>query len=246
MRENIVLFGDSITEQSFENGWGSSLANHFSRKADVIVRGYCGYNTRWALFLLNHIFPLESRKPPVATTIFFGANDAALIGRTNERQHIPIPEYKQNLQKIVNHLKSRSSTMLIVLITPPPVCEEGRRALAISLYGDNASNKLSERTNEATGEYAKACIETAKEMGVPYIDLWSKMQETDGWKKKFLWDGLHLTVDGNAVVYQEVIKVFNEAGLSADNMPFDFPDYTEIDHKNPETSFQQNVCDASL
>ena len=52
-------------------------------------------------------------------------------------------------------------------------------------------------------------------------------------------DGLHLTVDGNAVVYQELIKVFNEAGLSADNMPFDFPDYSEIDHKNPQTSFQQ-------
>jgi hypothetical protein len=33
MRENIVLFGDSITEQSFrENGWGASLANAYSRK----------------------------------------------------------------------------------------------------------------------------------------------------------------------------------------------------------------------
>ncbi|XP_050871133.1 GDSL esterase/lipase At5g62930 [Lathyrus oleraceus] len=233
MRENIVLFGDSITEQSFDNGWGSSLANHYSRKADVIVRGYCGYNTRWALFLLDHIFSLV-RKPPVATTIFFGANDAALMGRTNERQHVPIPEYKQNLKKIVKYLKSSSPTMLIVLITPPPVCEEGR-----TLYRDNASDKLSERTNEVTGEYAKACVETAKEIGVPSIDLWSKMQETDGWNKKFLWDGLHLTVDGNAVVYQEVIKVFNEAGLSADNMPFDFPDYSEIDHKNPQTSFQQ-------
>ncbi|XP_058733675.1 GDSL esterase/lipase At5g62930-like isoform X2 [Vicia villosa] len=243
MRENIVLFGDSITEQSFNNGWGSSLANHYSRKADVTVRGYSGYNTRWALFLLNHIFPLVCCKPPVATTIFFGANDAALTGRTSERQHVPIPEYKQNLQKIINHLKSSSPAMLIVLITPPPVCEEGRRAFAISLYGDNAS-KLSERTNEVTGQYAKACVETAKEMGVPYIDLWSKMQETDGWKKKFLWDGLHLTVYGNQVVYQEVIKVFNEAGLSADKMPFDFPQHLKIDHKNPEIVFQQNVCDA--
>jgi hypothetical protein len=24
-------------------------------------------------------------------------------------------------------------------------------------------------------------------MGVAYINLWSKMQETDGWQKKFLW-----------------------------------------------------------
>jgi hypothetical protein len=47
----------------------------------------------------------ESSKPPLATTIFFGANDAALSGRTSERQHVPIPEYKLNLQKIVLHLK---------------------------------------------------------------------------------------------------------------------------------------------
>ncbi|CAK8563038.1 unnamed protein product [Lathyrus sativus] len=245
MRENIVLFGDSITQQAFQNGWGSSLADAYSRKADVLLRGYGGYNTRWALFLLNHIFPLGSSKPPVATTIFFGANDAAIAGRTSDRQHVPLPEFKQNLQKIVNHLKSSSPTMLIVLITPPPVCEEGRRAFAISLYGDNA-RKLSERTNEVTGEYAKVCVDTAKEMGVAYIDLWSKMQETDGWQKKFLRDGLHLTVDGNEVVYQEVIKVFNEAGLSADKMPLDFPHHSKIDHKNPEIAFQQNICDASL
>lgn len=246
MRENIVLFGDSLTEQSFRvNGWGASLANAYSRKADILVRGYGGYNTRWALFLLHHLFPLESTKPPLATTIFFGANDAALSGGTSERQHVPIQEFKHNLQKMVLHLKSCSPTMLIVLITPPPVCEEGRRAYAISLHGNNA-RELSERTNEVTGQYANACVEIAKEMGVAYINLWSKMQETEGWQKKFLWDGLHLTPDGNAVVFQEVIKVFNEAGLSADKMPLDFPHHSKIDDKNPGSSFQQNVCDASL
>jgi hypothetical protein len=55
-----------------------------------------------------------------------------------------------------------------------------------SLYGQNA-RELPERTNEVTGQYAKACVEIAKEMGVAYINLWSKMQETDGWQKKFLW-----------------------------------------------------------
>lgn len=54
-----------------------------------------------------------------------------------------------------------------------------------SLYGENA-RKLPERTNEAAGQYANACVEIAKEMGVPYINLWSKMQETDGWQTKFL------------------------------------------------------------
>lgn len=239
VRPQIVLFGDSITQQSFgEGGWGAALANAYSRQADVLVRGYGGYTTRWAFFLLHHIFPLDSPKPPLATTIFFGANDAALLGRTSERQHVPIEDYKENLRKFVLHLKDCSPTMQIVLITPPPVYEEGRLVYAKSLYGENAT-KLPERTNEATGQYAKACIEIAKEMGVWYINLWSKMQETVGWQKKFLSDGLHLTPEGNTVVYQEVIKVFNEAGLSADKMPLDFPHHSKIDDKNPESAFQQ-------
>ena len=33
MRPKIYLFGDSITEESFDDGgWGASLANHFARR----------------------------------------------------------------------------------------------------------------------------------------------------------------------------------------------------------------------
>lgn len=45
---------------------------------------------------------------------------------------------------------------------------------------------LPERTNETTGVYAKGCVELAGELGVRSINLWSKMQETDGWQKKYL------------------------------------------------------------
>ncbi|PPS05135.1 hypothetical protein GOBAR_AA15552 [Gossypium barbadense] len=308
MRPNILLFGDSITQESFRSGgWGASLADAYSRKADVVLRGYGGYNTRWALFLLHHLFPLGLTKPPVATTIFFGANDAALAGGTSERQHVPVEEYKENLRKIVRHLKfnltelsnaaqaankfvenhnkngieltngkavvneitsgratvSRqdlgslfvnpacrflflgifiifecSPTMLIVLITPPPIDEEGRMEYARETYGEKAMT-LPERTNETTGVYAKGCVELARELGVRSINLWSKMQETDGWQKKYLRDGLHLTAEGNAVVFEEVVKVFKEAWLDASEMPYDFPHHSEIDGKNPEKAFQQ-------
>lgn len=238
MRPQIVLFGDSITEQSFRSGgWGASLADNYSRKADIVLRGYGGYTSRWALFLLHHIFPLGSATPPVAATIFFGANDAALLGRNSEKQHVPIGEYKDNLRRIVHHLKECSPMMLVVIITPPPVDEEGRLAYARSLYGEKAV-KLPERTNEVTGVYAKQCVELAKELGLPSINLWSKMQETEGWQKKFLSDGLHLTPEGNAVVHQEVVRVFNQAGLSAPEMPYDFPHHSQIDGNNPEKAFQ--------
>lgn len=40
--------------------------------------------------------------------------------------------------------------------------------------------------NEVTGVYAKKCIELAEEMALRSINLWSKLQETEGWQKKFL------------------------------------------------------------
>ncbi|OMO59945.1 Lipase, GDSL [Corchorus capsularis] len=209
-----------------------------AEQADVLVRGYGGYNTRWALFLLHHLFPLDSKKHQLATTIFFGANDAALLGRNSERQHVPVEEYKENLSKIVKHLKECSPTMLIVLISPPPIDEEGRMEYARATYGEKAM-KLPERTNDMAGVYAQGCVELAEELGVRSINLWSKMQETDGWQKKYLSDGLHLTPQGNAVVFQEVVRVFKEAWLNAEEMPYDFPHHSQIDGQNPEKAFQQ-------
>ncbi|XWS50950.1 hypothetical protein CRYUN_Cryun12cG0135100 [Craigia yunnanensis] len=101
MRPNIVLFGDSIAQQSFRSGgWGASLADTYSRK---FKHNCC---TRYYVLVLDLSFSSQdSKKPPVATIIFFGVNDAALLGRNGERQHVPVEKYKENLRKIVNHLK---------------------------------------------------------------------------------------------------------------------------------------------
>ncbi|XVF12074.1 hypothetical protein REPUB_Repub08aG0083300 [Reevesia pubescens] len=208
-----------------------SLSSFYNRFLIVIEAG--GFTP---LSLSLYIY--DSKKPPIATTIFFGANDAALLGRNSERQHVPIEEYKQNLREIVNHLKKCSPTMLMVLITPPPIDEEGRMDYARATYGEKAMT-LPERTNEMAGVYARGCVELAGELGLRSINIWSKMQETDGWQKKYLRDGLHLTPEGNAVVFQEVVRVLNEAWLSAAEMPYDFPHHSEIDGKNPEKAFQQ-------
>jgi lysophospholipase L1-like esterase len=47
--------------------------------ADVVLRGYWGYNSRWAVQLLPHIFPSGSRAPNLVT-ILLGSNDAVLSG----------------------------------------------------------------------------------------------------------------------------------------------------------------------
>ncbi|EEE65118.1 hypothetical protein OsJ_20181 [Oryza sativa Japonica Group] len=84
MRPSIVLFGDSITEEAFgEGGWGAHLANHYSGSADVVLRGYSGYNTRWAAMVAAGAVvagAAGAAAPPAAVTVCFGANDASLPG----------------------------------------------------------------------------------------------------------------------------------------------------------------------
>lgn len=75
-----------------------------------MLRGYSGYNTRWALKILERVFPAGGveggeEEPPLAITVFFGANDACLPDRCSAFQHVPLDEYKQNLLSIVSFLK---------------------------------------------------------------------------------------------------------------------------------------------
>ncbi|XP_047312131.1 GDSL esterase/lipase At5g45920-like [Impatiens glandulifera] len=235
MRPKIYLFGDSITEESFSiGGWGAILANHFCRAVDIVLRGYSGYNTRWALHVLEKIFPEETiNGDPLAVTLFFGANDASLQGRYCEFQHVPVDEFKSNLKAISSFFKKKWPNTTVIFITPPPVDEDGRLLFPFS---ENPLG-LVERTNEAAGEYAKACISVAEECGAPVIDLWTKMQQVPGWQNSYLRDGLHLTEAGNKVVFEELIEKLSQVGVSLETQQIDLPLITEIDHHNPLKSF---------
>lgn len=237
MRPKIYLFGDSITEQSFaDGGWGASLTNHFSRTADVVLRGYSGYNTRWALKVIEEVFPAAAGgDAPLAVTVFFGANDASLPDRSSGFQHVPLDEYKQNLLAIVAFLKKQWPSTRIILIAPPPIDEDAR---LLYPYVDNPSG-LPERTNEAAGRYAKECHAVAAECGVPAINLCEKMQQLPGWKKAYLCDGLHLTPTGNKFVFGEVIKRLSEEQISLETLPADLPLISEIDSNDPLKSFEK-------
>jgi hypothetical protein len=51
-----MLFGDSITQQSFAaGGLGQHMSEVYQRRADIINRGYGGYNTEWALRILPYV-----------------------------------------------------------------------------------------------------------------------------------------------------------------------------------------------
>ena len=206
----IVLFGDSITQGSFScSGWGAALQDRYQRRADVLNRGFSGYNTRWARELLTLV--RDSANATVLVTIFFGANDASLPEH-NLRQHVPLEEYMANIRIMVADIRAHCPRAEILIISPPPVCESQRLEYQRHKFGSQATSVL-ERTNENTGRYAAAAERVAKEMSVPCLNLWAELQAIapdDGWHD-FLSDGLHLSAAGSSAVGRLLIAKIDES-----------------------------------
>eukprot|EP01023_Acetabularia_acetabulum_P004950 TRINITY_DN12065_c0_g1_i1.p2 TRINITY_DN12065_c0_g1~~TRINITY_DN12065_c0_g1_i1.p2 ORF type:complete len:215 (-),score=35.24 TRINITY_DN12065_c0_g1_i1:550-1194(-) len=212
LRPQFVCFGDSLTQQAFGvNGWGTMLADKYVRKVDVMNRGYSGYTTRWAVQYLDEIFPTEIKQPQVLATIFFGANDAAPPAL---EQHVPLNEYKNNLVKIYEHMQ-KVGISNILYVTPTPVDDE-------VLEG--------ERLYSMTQKYAEGCMEIAKQLNQPVLDLWPYMLNVENWQKSLLSDGVHLTSTGNKVVFDALSESVDNffPQLQASQLKQDIPLWREI------------------
>lgn len=126
IRPVILLFGDSLTQLGFSEGgqpgWAALVASAYTRRADVLNRGFSGYNTRHALDVLPRVIGKDQSSSHVPTdvlfaTVWLGANDAALPG---EPQHVPIEEYKENLSKIVKAIKCVPRTLHDMMFCKSP------------------------------------------------------------------------------------------------------------------------------
>jgi hypothetical protein len=88
----------------------------------VVLRGYSGYNTRWALKVLDRVFPVShggdggTETAPIALTVFFGANDACLPNRCSAFQHVPLDEYKENIRSTVSFFKVTHICIVVRII----------------------------------------------------------------------------------------------------------------------------------
>jgi lysophospholipase L1-like esterase len=132
---------------------------------------------------------------PQLITLWLGANDAALIDGPSKHQHVPVPKYKSNLHAMVAVFKERVPQAKVLLITPPAVDDDRR-------HGSGGQD----RTNAATGEYARACVEVAREAGVDVLDLYAVFNALPApqWKA-LLIDGLHLNKEGNHFMEQHLV-----------------------------------------
>jgi lysophospholipase L1-like esterase len=228
MRPVVALFGDSITQQGFgvnsNIGWASLVAAAYTRRADVLNRGFSGYNTNHALELLPRVFgPLEqvstvpssssdesdSSNGMLFCTVFFGANDAALPG---EGQHVPLETFGANLGKIISHIRARcqngsngsSASFPIILFTPPPVHEE--------MWAAFREIETSDRTNQRAREYGDKVKQVGAEHDCHVVDCHEVLSGSANKNEfgKHLSDGLHLNESGNRLVYQAFMELLQE------------------------------------
>ncbi|XP_029972769.1 isoamyl acetate-hydrolyzing esterase 1 homolog [Salarias fasciatus] len=228
----VILFGDSITQYSFQpHGWGAEIANKLARKCDVVNRGLSGYNSRWGRMVLPRLLSQSSAERVAAVTLFFGANDSSLEDK-NPQQHVPLQEYCENLKDMGRFLSSAGvPSDRLIFITPPPVDEPAWEKECL-LKGCPLN-----RRHAAAGQYAEACVRAAGQVGADVLDLWTLMQQDGRDFRPFLSDGLHLSQDGNQFLAQQLWRLLE--GRVAD-LPFILPYWGDVDHASPESSL---LCD---
>lgn len=97
--------------------------------------------------------------------ILLGANDSCLKGAAGS-QHVPLEDFKSNLEKIVTHPIVREQNPRVILVTPPPIneyaCEEQDRSKGYYEPRRKASH---------TALYAEAVRRVGAEQRVTVLDL---------------------------------------------------------------------------
>ncbi|KAK1377429.1 GDSL esterase/lipase CPRD49 [Heracleum sosnowskyi] len=204
-RAKFVVFGSSIVQYAFHNnGWLSILADLYSRKADIVLRGYAGWNSRRALQVLDKVFPKTADVHPDLVIVYFGGNDSMKPHPSGLGPHVPIAEYVENMKEIAHHVTSLSEKTRVIFLSSPPVNEA-----QICKYLCVKLDEL-QRTNELSRVYAKACVEICKELNIKVIDLWSVLQKQDDWSTVCFTDGIHLSPEGSRIVANEILAILQE------------------------------------
>lgn len=239
IRPSILLFGDSITEFAFgldgQIGWASLLASTYSRRADVLSRGFSGYNSKHALDVLPSVLgdPINesnAKTQLLFCTVFFGANDASM---PSARQYLNIEDYTTNVRQIVKEIRNRSSVAETKngenrtddgadkVNNQEHAKKVKREELPVVLLTPPpvsstawdhyctvvAPRPLSPRSNENAKQYGTRVLEIAKEMDCAVVDTFQLLGGDKGEKhyEKYMTDGLHLNAEGNRIVYEGIM-----------------------------------------
>ncbi|KAJ1377565.1 SGNH hydrolase-type esterase domain [Sesbania bispinosa] len=233
-----VLFGSSIVQYSYYEGWGAILSHLYARKADIVLRGYAAWNSRRGLQVIDKIFPKNATEQPSLVIVYFGGNDSTRPHPSGLGPHVPLEEYIENMRKIAIHIKSLSEKTRIIFLSTPPINEA-----QIQDNSDPLGQPL--KTNETCRIYSEACLELCREMNIKAIDLWSAIQKRDDWRDVCFIDGVHLSIEGSKIVVKEILKVLKEAewkpSLHWKSMPGEFGEDSPYDPVGPDGKTTINV-----
>lgn len=230
-----ILFGDSITQYaSSQDGFAlaPALQHLYSRKADIVTRGFLGYNSEWARPVFAECLRADAQPEDKVklVLIFLGTNDA---GHTF--QAVPVDRYADNLRYMVDLAQAKG--IKVVLVGPGL----HHRIESLIESGDRTDFSSSKRTRL----YADAAQAVALEKKVPFVDLWAAFQKHGGWSTEdllndlpdllgLLPDGIHFSPEAYEVFYdawvETVAALYPE--LTPALMPLVLPDYSEIDPDN--------------
>lgn len=264
--DQFILFGDSITQQCFdqEGGrgfFGPALTNYYVRRLDIINRGFSGYNTTQALKVLPKFMPSPQQASVRFLMIFFGANDARLPNTPGgPQQHVPLEEYKSNMRKIATHAcVTAHKDIRIILVTPPPVDE--RKLLEADHAKDPSIGATMRRTASTTAKYAQAARDLGDELQLSVLDIWAAMLIKAGHStqagyiegvlgskdapenqalQEFLHDGLHFSRSAYELLFHDLITLIEREWPDQipERLPFVLPAWDDEEAWRDDTSAQ--------
>lgn len=217
-RGQIILFGDSITQRSFNSsvmGFGAQLSDFYQRRYDVINRGFSGYNTRLCLEIFQDIIGGTVRKvnPEMElVVIFLGANDAVLPDDEKSWQHVPLEEYSLNLESMIRILNYNFPKLQVLLTTPPPMV-----AASLDAVGNSQTGYLypKNRNPTITRLYRNEVMRLGYEFNIPVFDTWAEilgpgLEYDRGLVDKYFLDGLHYSSMGNIMHFEGLKRTIAE------------------------------------
>ncbi|KDO27798.1 hypothetical protein SPRG_07397 [Saprolegnia parasitica CBS 223.65] len=196
----LLMIGDSITQQASTvslHGFQALLAENYIRRADVINRGRSGWTTRNYLPTVPAMLQEWSTRPPSLVILELGTNDATRPNATD--QYVPPDEYKANLEGIVHGFLDAFPATKFLFLTPAVSDDD--------MFTDQA------HLNARAGAYASLCMEVARRLHFPVVDLWTLLQ---GMQKDVLSDGLHLNVLGNEFVHDQIMAAIASSAAHAE------------------------------
>jgi lysophospholipase L1-like esterase len=223
MWKKLILIGDSHTEWGYGNnngignvGWAGLVSNQLIRKADVVNRGFSGYNTKWIRMMLPELLSEFAPKNYVGAVVFLGTNDATVNGTLT---HVSLADYAHNLKNITQTLTRYGITKeRIIIIAPPKINDNVWAEFLKRVVNPNAVNTYFDHN---VAQYAAVAVRVASQIKVHSVNLYELLNKTSDWQT-YLVDGLHLNQKGNVLLYnalKPIIQTHIEPGLQQ-NYPF--------------------------